>query len=238
MIRTLPPPTDTPPRRPRGEASTDNCAAGRSLCGSKRWAAYRGSVPLLTVADALPRRPHRVLVAGTSAAGKTTLAVRIGEVLGIGHVEIDALFHGPAWTPRETFAAEVDAFTAEPNWVTEWQYTEVRALLAERAELLVWLDLNRATVMRQVVRRTVRRRLRRQVLWNGNTEPPLRTVFTDPEHIVRWAWSTHHKTAQRVTALHQQRPDLVIVRLTDHQAAQQWLSGPLQDAIARPEGPA
>lgn len=177
-------------------------------------------------------------MAGTSAAGKTTLAARIGEVLAVPHVEIDALFHGPDWTPRESFAADVDAFTGQPSWVTEWQYPAARALLAERADLLVWLDLNRATVMRQVVQRTVRRRLHREVLWNGNTEPPLRTVLTDPEHIVRWAWSTHHKTAQRVTALHQQRPDLVIVRLTNHQIAQQWLSGPLRDAVTRSEGPA
>lgn len=195
-------------------------------------------MPLLTAADALPGRPHRVVVAGTSAAGKTTLAARIGDVLAVRHVEIDALFHGPAWTPRETFAAEVDAFSAEPSWVTEWQYPAVRALLAARADLLVWLDLSRATVMRQVVRRTVRRRLRRQVLWNGNIEPPLWTVFTDAEHIVRWAWSTHHQTAQRVTALHRQRPGLVVVRLTDYEAAQQWLSGPLQDAVTWSEGPA
>jgi len=188
---------------------------------------------LLTATDALPQRPRRVVVAGTSAAGKTTLAVRIGELLAIPHVEIDALFHGPAWTPRETFAAEVEAFSAEPNWVTEWQYSTVRALLAARADLLVWLDVSRAAVMRRVVRRTVRRRLRRQVLWNDNIEPPLWTVFTDPEHIVRWAWSTHHKTAQRVVAVHQQRPDLVIVRLAGQRAVEQWISGPLQRAAAR-----
>ncbi len=57
-------------------------------------------------------------------------------------MEIDALFHGPGWTPRETFAAEVDAFSAEPNWITEWQYSTVRDLFAERADLLVWLDLS------------------------------------------------------------------------------------------------
>ncbi len=177
-------------------------------------------------------------MAGTSAAGKTTLAVRIGAVLGVRHVEIDALFHGPAWTRRETFTADVEVFTAEPGWVTEWQYADVRELLAERADMLVWLDLSRATVMRQVVRRTVRRRLSRQELWNGNVEPPLRTVLTDPEHIVRWAWTTHHQTAQRVIALHEQRPELVIVRISGHRAAQQWLSGPLQDSVRRSEGPA
>lgn len=177
-------------------------------------------------------------MAGTSASGKTTLAVRIAEVLGVRHVEIDALFHGPAWTRRETFAADVEAFTAEPNWVTEWQYADVRALLADRADLLVWLDLSRATVMQQVVRRTVRRRLGRQELWNGNVEPPLRTVFTDSEHIVRWAWRKHRETAQRVAALQQHHPELVIVRVGDHRAAHHWLSGPLRDSVRRSKGPA
>jgi adenylate kinase family enzyme len=166
-------------------------------------------------------------VAGTSGAGKTTLAARIGELLHIPHVEIDALFHGPGWTPRETFTAEVEAFSVEARWVTEWQYSAARERLAERADLLVWLDLCRATVMRRVVRRTVRRRLHREVLWNGNVEPPLWTVFTDPEHIVRWAWSTHHKTARRVAEVHERHHELIVVRLVDQHDVQQWLSGPL-----------
>lgn len=50
------------------------------------------------------------------------------------HVEIDGLFHGPNWVPRVTFAHEVKAFSAQPRWVTEWLYSAVRALLAERAD--------------------------------------------------------------------------------------------------------
>jgi adenylate kinase family enzyme len=189
---------------------------------------------MLSVTDALPHRPRRVLVAGTSASGKTTLAARIGAQLGLRHVEIDALFHGPGWTPRETFEAEVEAFSAEPGWVTEWQYSVVRDRLAQRADLVVWLDLRRATVMRRVVQRTVSRRLRRQVLWNGNIEPPLWTVLTDRDHIVRWAWSTHHKSAQRIAAVRQQRPDLLIVRLRDRHAVEQWVNGPLRHAATLP----
>jgi hypothetical protein len=44
---------------------------------------------------------------------------------------------------------------------------------------MLWLDLPRALIMWQVVGRTVRRRLARQVLWNGNIEPPLWTLLTD-----------------------------------------------------------
>ena len=172
---------------------------------------------MLSAGDPLPKRPQRVLVAGTSGSGKTTLAARIGEVLTLPHVEIDGLFHGPDWTKRTEFEADVEAFTSRLAWVTEWQYPEARALLAERADLLVWLDLPRWTVMRQVVRRTLRRRLRRQRLWNDNIEPPLHTFFRDPDHIVRWAWNTHHTWAERVVSA---SSHLVVVRL-------RWLAGPL-----------
>ncbi|WP_250280081.1 AAA family ATPase [Frankia sp. Cppng1_Ct_nod] len=169
-----------------------------------------------------------MLVAGTSGAGKTTLARRVAEVLQIPHIELDALHHGPAWKPRETFAVDVEAFSAEPRWVTEWQYGLVRDLLAERADLLIWLDLPRRTVMRQVVCRTLRRRLRREVLWNGNTEPPLRTIFTDREHVVRWAWSGHHRSALRVAAVRERWPELAIVRLDSRAAIERWCGGPLR----------
>lgn len=152
-------------------------------------------------------------------------------------MEMDALFHGPGWTPRETFVAEVEEFSVAPTWVTEWQYSVVRERLAERADLVVWLDLSRATVMRRVVQRTLRRRLRRQELWNGNIEPPLRTVFTDRDHIVRWAWSTHHKSAHRIADLQEHRPDLTIVRLRDSHDVQQWITGPLRWAATLPASP-
>jgi len=181
-------------------------------------------VPLLTVADPLPGRPRRVLVAGTSGAGKTTLAARLGRLWDLPHVEIDALFHGPDWTPRPEFTDDVRRFADQDRWVTEWQYPSARALLAERADLLVWLDLPRRTVLRQVVRRTLRRRLGRQRLWNGNIEPPLRTFLTDPDHIVRWAWRTHRSNAERVHALAAARPELVVVRLTGRRQAGRWLA--------------
>lgn len=194
-------------------------------------------MPLLGPDDPLPQEPRRVLAAGPSGSGKSTLAARIGEVLGITHVEIDGLFHGPDWQPVPTFEEDVRAFSTEPAWVTEWQYDAVRPLLLERADLMVWLDLPRSVVMRQVVRRTVGRRLRRKVLWNGNVEPPFRTILTDPEHIVRWAWTTHHLTPERMRALLAERPDYVVVRLRSHDEARRWLDGPLIRSRTREPGP-
>jgi len=185
-------------------------------------------VPALDASTPLSRCPDRIIVAGTSGSGKTTVARRIGHLLGIPHVDIDGLFHGPEWEPRPSFLADVDTFTSGPRWVTEWQYASARPLLAERADLLVWLDLPRAVVMRQVIWRTVRRRVRRQELWNGNYEPPLRAFFTDPDHIVRWAWRMHPRDRYHVAALRAQRPALTVVHLRSRRDVEAWLSGPLQ----------
>jgi adenylate kinase family enzyme len=182
-----------------------------------------GAVPVLSVDSPMPRSPQRIIVAGTSGSGKTTVAVRIATILGIRHVEIDALFHGPGWSERTTFLDDVRRFAAEPQWVTEWQYPAARPLLAARADLLVWLDLPTGTVLRRVLARTVRRRLRREVLWNDNVEPPFRTILTDPDHIVRWTWTHRRDAAQQVVALLVERPEFPVVRLISDRQVARWL---------------
>ncbi len=193
--------------------------------------------PVLAYDAPLPRRPRRVLVAGVSGAGKTTLAARVAEVIGASHTEIDALFHGPGWVPRAEFLDDVRVLASGETWTTEWQYPTARPLLLERADLLVWLDLPFATVtLPRLVRRTVRRRLRREVLWNGNVEPPLHTVLTDPEHVVRWAVAGRRKLHERVPALEQDHPRLTVVRLRSSREVSAWLAGPLQRSAAEPPG--
>ena len=168
-----------------------------------------------------------MLVAGPSGAGKTTLAAHVARVLQIPHIEIDALFHGAGWTPRPSFVADVAAFSARSQWVTEWQYEGARRMLADRADLVVWLDLPRALVMGQVSARTLRRWWRREVLWNGNREPSALRGFYDPEYVVRWAWRTYPVSARHVSALARRRPDLPVVRLRTRCEVRGWIAGPL-----------
>jgi adenylate kinase family enzyme len=171
-------------------------------------------------------------VAGVSGSGKTTLAGRISSTVDVPHTEIDSLYHGPDWTPREEFVEDVRTLAQREAWTTEWQYSSARPILAERADLVVWLDLPFYSVtLPRVVGRTVRRRRRREVIWNGNVEPPLMTFFTNREHIVRWACSTRNKYATLIPRLQQARPELPIVRLRTPREVEAWLSGPLADSV-------
>lgn len=179
--------------------------------------------PLDDVVAHLGHSPRRILVAGVSGAGKSTLARRLAARLDLPYTEIDALFHGPGWVPRETFLEDVRAVVGQEAFVTEWQYRAVRPLLLDEAELVVWLDLPTATVMRQVTARTVRRAARREVLWNGNVEPPLRTVFTNPDHILRWAWSTRRSLRDLPTTVARQERPVALVRLRSRRQVETWV---------------
>lgn len=184
-------------------------------------------MPLLTPTDPLPRRPTRVVVNGTSGSGKSTLARTIGERLELPYVELDSLHHGPGWTPRPEFFDDVEAFTAGPRWVTEFQYDVVRPMLLERADLFVWLDLPRRLVMRRLLVRTLRRRLRREELWHGNREAPLHTLLTDPDHVLRYAWRVHADTEARARRALESRPALPVVHLRSARDVESWLSATL-----------
>jgi adenylate kinase family enzyme len=172
------------------------------------------------------------LITGASGAGKSTLRLVISDLLELPTVELDSLYHGHNWTVRPTFVADVDSFTSAPAWVTEWQYSSVKPLLLSRSDVLVWLDHTRWTVMRRIIRRTLRRRVIRQQLWNGNYEPPLRTVLTDREHIVRWAWDTYHRRRNEALEIAMTMDQPVVVRLSRQRDVQAWIRGPLTSLVS------
>ncbi|WP_273735924.1 AAA family ATPase [Mycolicibacterium septicum] len=179
---------------------------------------------MLTAQDPVTWEPRRIAVAGVTGSGKTTLAVRLSHEFDLPYVEIDSLYHGPGWEPRPTFISDVEQFIAGDSWVIEWQYRAVRSQIVTRADTLLWLDLPTPVALRQLTRRTLRRRLGRLELWNGNTEPPLRTIFTDRDHILRWGFRTRNKLRDTIPALGSQVPHLHIVRFTRHRDVEAWLS--------------
>lgn len=184
---------------------------------------------MLSETDPLPFRPERVLIAGVTGSGKTTLARRLAETWGLRHVEIDAFFHGPGWIPRPEFLDDVRGFAAEDRWVTEWQYTSkgTDEIMTPRAQLAIWLDYPWPLVRFRLIRRTLARSILRTRMWNGNVElPPWRAQWfsRDPEKsILAWQKKTRHKWAARMPEMSQQFPHLTIVRLRHPRATRRWL---------------
>jgi adenylate kinase family enzyme len=174
---------------------------------------------------------RRVSVVGNSGSGKSSLARRIAAQLDVPHVELDAIHHLPGWEPidPDEFMARISAVAQTDGWVIDGNYRTVvvDGPVWQHADTVVWLDLPRRTVMRQVITRTLRRVVRRQELWNGNREPFRNLWAWDPyQSIIRWAWTQHEKYRERFS-LAMASPayaHINFVRLTSRAESDRWLS--------------
>jgi adenylate kinase family enzyme len=172
---------------------------------------------------------RRVSVVGNSGSGKSTVARELALVLGGPYLELDGVFHQPGWVPlpEDEFRGVVAAAAAGDRWVMDGNYSAVRPLVWARADTVVWLDLPRRTVMRQVIRRTLRRAVTRQELWNGNREP-LRNFLTwvPEDSVISWAWHNHAKYQHRyaVAAADPAYAHLTFIRLTSRRAIARFLT--------------
>jgi adenylate kinase family enzyme len=146
---------------------------------------------------------RRVSVVGNSGSGKSTLARQLAARLGVPHLELDSVFHQPDWEPlpQGVFQRLVAERAAEDGWVIDGNYSAVRPIVWACADTVVWLDLPRPTVLRQIIWRTARRAITRQELWNGNHER-MRDFFSwSPEKsIISWSWHNHDKYRARYGA--------------------------------------
>ena len=140
---------------------------------------------------------------GNSGSGKTTIGRALAAALGAPFVELDSIYHQKNWEPlpADEFLDRVRVATAGDTWVVDGNYSAVRSLVWERADAVVWFDLRRATVMRQLLGRTLRRAAGRVELWNGNRER-WRNVFSrDPkESVIAWGWHNHDRYHEQFTA--------------------------------------
>jgi adenylate kinase family enzyme len=172
---------------------------------------------------------ERISVIGTSGAGKTTLARRLAERLELPHLELDAVFHQPGWTPLpdDEFTAIVREFCAGDRWVVCGKYKQTRSIVFGRADTIVCLDHNRLRQTLRAAWRTVRRVARREELWNGNRESwrGLWVFQSAEDSIVRWTWENIPRARALFDEVEAEWPPhgVDVVRLRGWRQVDRWL---------------
>jgi len=135
----------------------------------------------------------RIVIVGSSGSGKSTTARALSRALGVPHVEVDALNWQPGWQDLsrldpEAFYRRVAEAAAGEAWVMDGNYTKVREAHWSRATAFIWMDIDRWTVMRQVIWRSFNRAVTKQELWPGTGNKELFRKWVEKEHPIRWAW--------------------------------------------------
>jgi adenylate kinase family enzyme len=166
---------------------------------------------------------QRIMIIGGPGSGKSTLARDLGARLGLPVIHFDPMFWAPCWVQRsrtETLAL-ISAAALQDAWVMDGNHSETYDLRADRADLIIFLDLPR--------RLRVWRILKRRVRYNGQTRPDM--PANCPERLdlefLMFVWRWDQTSRPKALALLDQRQGRTrTVRLTGPAQVRQFLADP------------
>jgi adenylate kinase family enzyme len=147
---------------------------------------------------------QRILVIGSPGAGKSTLARRIAETLGLPLIHLDQEYWSAGWVEpaRETWFERVAALARRPAWVMDGNYSGTMSSRLPQATLVVWLDVPRWRCMLRVLKRIAR--------YRGSVRPDMAEGC--PERLslefLRYVWTYEKRHRSETLALMRTlRPD-------------------------------
>lgn len=169
----------------------------------------------------------RIVIIGTSCSGKTTLARTIAGILGVTHIELDAIHWLPNWQSRpiDELRNLVQEAVTDEQWVLDGNYSKLRDIVWTRATTLVWLNYPLHVVWRRALYRTVKRVLSQEHLYAGNRET-FRLAFLSKYSILWVVIATYHRRRREYPQLFKQ-PDyahLDIIELCTPKEAEKFVA--------------
>jgi adenylate kinase family enzyme len=102
----------------------------------------------------------RIAIIGCGGSGKTVLARRLAEHLGLAVTNLDAVYYDDQWnpTPAEKFAETQRELVAADRWLIEGNYASTLPIRLARADTVIFLDLPALTCLYGIAQRRWRYR--------------------------------------------------------------------------------
>jgi adenylate kinase family enzyme len=154
---------------------------------------------------------RRVVILGPSNAGKSTLAVRLGEVLGIPVYHLDVLYWRPGWVaPLDSeWEARLRRVIESEAWIVDGNFTQSLPERLSAADTIIYLDLPRYVCLG----RALKRRLMEVFTRVPGRPKGCRPMFN--LRLLRWIWtfpSDHRPTYLAFLAQHRSGKQVLVLR--------------------------
>ena len=177
--------------------------------------------------------PQRISVVGSTGSGKTYLARDISKRLGLPFYELDQIRQKFVHESldRAGFSAAVAELVANDHWVIDGHYRDVRHLIWERSDLVVYLNYSPTLIFARLLVRFISKR--RDKMRAGKSPALAKTSERDSAHSAsRATWA--RRISRLIKTIRERQEyarilagpdfrDLAVVKLESPLAAREWL---------------
>ena len=166
---------------------------------------------------------RRILIIGPGGAGKSTLARRLGQKLGLEVIHLDKFYWRPGWAepPKDAWLKTLAGLAARDSWIMDGNYSGTLDLRLARCDTVVFLDLPRRVCLWRIVkRRRAYRAASRPDMAEGCPERLTLEFF-------RWVWDYPRRSRPKVLArLAAAGQGKRIIRLRSRREVERFLAAP------------
>jgi len=167
----------------------------------------------------------RIIVFGSTGAGKSTLVEHISREFHLPLINMDTLSReaGKSKTPMETFALSTQKSVENDSWILDGSYAIVQDIIWPRAEAIVWLDYSVWVVTWRLIKRSLYRIFLRKKPERPSKAKPISAEKRTQTYL--WSILTHNKRRQQYfAALYSSKnKHLHIIRLCNPKDTSKWL---------------
>ena len=154
---------------------------------------------------------RKVLVIGSGGAGKSTLSVELGQVLGLPVIHLDRLFWLPGWvqTDKQQKRKVLAELVTGREWIMDGNYGGSLDIRIPAADTIIFMDYSLVVCLWRVVMRRVR--------YKGGSRPDMADGCPERVNLefMKWVWNfrrDHRPGLLRTTAARRPDTDLVMLR--------------------------
>ena len=100
----------------------------------------------------------KIIVIGSSGAGKTYFSKRLSKTLNIELIHIDRVYWGPGWTEPtiNEWKATLAQILSRESWIIDGNFTNSLDMRLAACDTVIFLDIRRTLCTWRVIRRTLR----------------------------------------------------------------------------------
>ena len=129
---------------------------------------------------------HKVLIIGSAGSGKTVLATRLGALIGLPVIHLDALYWKPGWIemPKDVWTQIVAEAVQRESWIMDGNYGGTLDERLRACDTVIFLAFPRLLCLYRVFKRAV-------TYW-GKTRPDLNSGCPEKlpdREFLYWIWS-------------------------------------------------